>query len=52
MGRYIDARDSVNAWCLGEIVEVTENSIKVHFDGWSARWDTVKLIYLFIHVVL
>ena len=41
-GRYIDAQDTVNTWCLGQIVEVDQRIIKVHYDGWSSKWDMVS----------
>lgn len=43
-GRYIDAQDTVNAWCLAQIVQVDNKSINIHFDGWSNRWDVVRLL--------
>lgn len=42
-GRFIDAQDSVNTWCLSQIVEVDQRLLKVHFDGWSSKWDVVSL---------
>jgi hypothetical protein len=38
-GDYIDAIDSVNKWCLATIVEKDDNNVRVHFDGWSSKWD-------------
>ena len=43
-GRFIDAQDSVNAWCLGEIVSIDQKNLNIHFDGWSNRWDVVSII--------
>ena len=42
--RYIDAQDTVNSWCLGQIVQVDNKSLNIHFDGWSSRWDIVSII--------
>jgi|JI10StandDraft_1071094.scaffolds.fasta_scaffold54872_1 hypothetical protein len=42
-GMWIDALDSIQAWCLSQVVGVTDKSVKVHFDGWPSRWDTVSL---------
>lgn len=42
-GRFIDAQDSVNTWCLSQIVEVDQRMLKVHFDGWSSKWDVVSI---------
>lgn len=38
-GVFIDALDSINAWCVASIVEVDENMLKIHFDGWPTKWD-------------
>lgn len=38
-GIWIDAMDTINAWLSAVIVEVEENNIRVHFDGWPAKWD-------------
>ena len=38
-GLFIDALDSINTWCVATIVEVDENMLKVHFDGWPNKWD-------------
>jgi hypothetical protein len=43
---YIDAKDSVNNWCVAKIIDhdLINNRISIHFDGWSARYDeTVKI---------
>jgi len=41
VGCYIDAQDSVNNWCVGQVIEVSKQtqSIKVKFDGWSSKWN-------------
>ena len=43
-GRFIDAQDTVNAWCLGQIVAVDNKNLNIHFDGWSNRWDIVSTL--------
>ena len=40
--RFIDAQDSVNTWCLGQISEVDQRTVRIHFDGWSTKWDIVS----------
>jgi hypothetical protein len=44
-GRFIDAQDTVNSWCLAQIVNVDNKNLNIHFDGWSSRWDVVSFIY-------
>lgn len=40
---YIDAKDTVNHWCVGEVCDVDpdKNMIKIHFEGWTSRYDEV-----------
>lgn len=45
-GRFLDAQDTVNSWCLAQIVNIDNKNLNVHFDGWSNRWDVVSTIYL------
>lgn len=42
---WIDATDSINQWCLSQIVGVTDKQVKVHFDGWPSRWDAEYKVY-------
>eukprot|EP00357_Protocruzia_adherens_P035177 CAMPEP_0115012418 /NCGR_PEP_ID=MMETSP0216-20121206/24723_1 /TAXON_ID=223996 /ORGANISM="Protocruzia adherens, Strain Boccale" /LENGTH=128 /DNA_ID=CAMNT_0002381467 /DNA_START=123 /DNA_END=506 /DNA_ORIENTATION=+ len=39
VGAYVDAKDSVNRWCLAKIIDRNEDMVNVHFDGWSSRWN-------------
>jgi len=41
MGLYCDVLDSSKNWCVGQILEKKENVVKVHFEGWSDKHDTV-----------
>ncbi len=47
LSNYIDAKDTLNEWCVGQIVDTDEkkNLFKVHFEGWSSRHDEVSPIY-------
>ena len=40
---YVDAKDTVNNWCVGQVVEenIDAGTVKVHFEGWSDRHDAV-----------
>ena len=46
LSNYIDVKDSVDHWCVGQIVDIDEekNLVKVHFEGWSTRYDEVSTI--------
>ena len=40
MRLFVDARDSEGRWFDSVVVEVDGSKVKVHFRGWSSRWDT------------
>ena len=48
---YIDCKDTVNHWCVGQISDIDndKNMVKIHFEGWTTKYDEV-LIY-FISVI-
>ena len=41
---YVDAKDSVNNWCVARITDhdIQNYKITIHFDGWSSRYDEVS----------
>ena len=38
-GDHVDARDGRNNWYESKIVAVKEDQVKIHFLGWSKKWD-------------
>ena len=40
VGDTIDAKDSEGRWFDSRIVEVDRDRVKVHYNGWSSRWDS------------
>lgn len=42
-GNHLDAKDTVNNWCVAQIIDVSKDDsmIKLRFDGWSSKWDEV-----------
>ena len=38
---YLDVKDTTSAWCLAQIIDVSHNKIRVHYDGWSNKYDEV-----------
>ena len=42
----MDAKDSVNNWCVAKIVnhDLLHNNLSIHFDGWSPRYDKTQRI--------
>lgn len=41
-GWFVDAKDTVNAWCVARVLEADGKTAKVSYDGWSARYDDVR----------
>ncbi len=44
LNMFIDAKDTVNHWCVAQICDIDDekNQIKIHFEGWTPRYDEVK----------
>ncbi len=41
---WVDIKDTVNKWCLGQVVEVAEGRVCVHYDGWPSKWGMHTLV--------
>ena len=39
---YVDVKDTTSTWCLAQVINKTEDEIKVHYDGWSVKYDEVS----------
>ena len=39
LGQLIDAQDTETAWYEAKVVELGETQIKVHYMGWTSKWD-------------
>jgi len=39
MGQWVDCRDTVAKPCEAQIVDQREDEVRVHYDGWSEKWD-------------
>jgi hypothetical protein len=40
-GWLIDAKDTVDNWCVATVLKTDSYEAKVNFDGWSSRYDEV-----------
>ena len=40
-GFYVDALDENKNWCVAQILERKSDIIKIHYDGWSSKYDEV-----------
>jgi len=41
LGCYLDVKDTTSTWCLATIIILSNDGIRVHYDGWSERFDEV-----------
>jgi hypothetical protein len=50
----VDAKDTVNHWCVGVVSDVDEekNTVKIHFEGWTTRYDEVNLKRTFLFAIV
>lgn len=39
VGDFVDAQDSSGKWYESVVREITEDTVTVHYIGWSSRWD-------------
>ncbi len=46
-GWLVDARDTVNNWCVAEVLSVTANELKISYDGWTVRYDDVRMMEMY-----
>lgn len=37
----IDAKDTVNTWCMARVLKADDKEVTVAYDGWSSRYDDV-----------
>ncbi len=40
-GWLIDGRDTINNWCVCDVLKVEEGAVKVRYDGWGTKYDEV-----------
>ena len=43
-GAYVDAADTMSKWRVAEIIKVdhSDNTLYIHYEGWSKKWDEVR----------
>lgn len=40
VGDFVDAQDTAGKWFEAYVSEVKQDTVKVHYFGWSSKWDT------------
>lgn len=53
-GYYVDIRNTQGYWCAGIVLENDEENVKVRFDGYGVKTDTVcnSLLHLLIKITI
>lgn len=39
IGQWIDIKDTIDQWLEGEVIDINETQVFVHYNGWGRRWD-------------
>lgn len=38
-GQWIDVKDTINQWLEAQVIDVKEDKVYIHYNGWGTRWD-------------
>ena len=38
-GQWVDVKDTINEWLEAQVIDVKENKVHIHYNGWGTRWD-------------
>ena len=39
---FLDIKDTASAWCLAQVTQLSADTIRVHYDGWSDKYNEVS----------
>eukprot|EP00347_Sterkiella_histriomuscorum_P000368 403376132 len=39
IGQWVDVKDTIDQWLEGQIIDIKENQVFIHYNGWGSRWD-------------
>jgi hypothetical protein len=39
VGQWIDVKDTIDQWLEAQVIQVRNNQVYVHYNGWGTRWD-------------
>lgn len=52
IGQWIDCLDSAQHWLEATIIDVTDDEVYVHFNGWSFIWDEwIHKVYYYYYKI-
>jgi len=38
-GQWIDVKDTIDQWLEAQIIDVKDDKVYIHYNGWGTRWD-------------
>jgi len=38
-GQWVDVKDTIEQWLEAQIIDVKDNQVYIHYNGWGTRWD-------------
>lgn len=39
LGQWIDVKDTIDQWLEAEVINIEDDKVYVHYNGWGSRWD-------------
>ena len=39
IGQWVDVKDTIDQWLEAQIINIQNNQVYVHYNGWGNRWD-------------
>jgi hypothetical protein len=38
-GQWVDVKDTIDQWLEAQIIDIREDKVYIHYNGWGNRWD-------------
>lgn len=38
-GQWVDVKDTIDQWLEAQVIDIKENKVYIHYNGWGTRWD-------------
>ena len=39
VGEWVDVKDTIDQWLEAQVIDIKENKVYIHYNGWGTRWD-------------
>ena len=36
---WVDVKDTIDQWLEAQIINIADDKIFIHYNGWGSRWD-------------